>query len=76
MDSRSVATLAPLGGWTDDWTPQRRCTPRLPPHRGQDRLFTITDLGVHDGPIQVFTMLRNTQHGGGIAGAALGPYGL
>ena len=73
MDSRSVAILAPLGGWTDGWTPQRRYTPRLLPQRRQDGLFTITDLGVHDpdlavhdadpsvhdAPMLLFTMVRS-----------------
>jgi hypothetical protein len=66
MDSRSVA-IAPLSisERTARWTIQRRCRRAAAPW-GQGRLFTITelrvhhaDLGVHDGPIPMFTLHRS-----------------
>ena len=40
-------------GWTDNWTPQRHCAPRLLPRCRHSGLFTITDLGVHDPDLAV-----------------------
>src|SRR5881396_1144798 len=53
MDSRSVAIPPPPWGQMDGWTSQRRYSPRHLPRRGQRRLFTITDLAVHDPEIGV-----------------------
>ncbi|MBI3028069.1 MAG: helix-turn-helix domain-containing protein [Candidatus Rokubacteria bacterium] len=67
MDSRSAAIAPPSGsGRTARWTIQRRCPQAPAPLGGKGRLFTITDLrvhhadlGVHVGPILVFSLDRN-----------------
>jgi hypothetical protein len=61
LTGMSRPTIAPLSasGRTAGWTIQRRFPQALAPRGGPGRLFTITDLGVHVGPIRVFSSDRN-----------------